>query len=224
MKHPIRATVATLALFAAVPAAADIISASPSDNQGILVHGTGDEQTDTEVLGQLGVGSGVGVHFTGSTSSDTDELRIQDGTGQADVTGAEIEAGGTPNDTFPIDSLNVFLDGNAGFSWIELSLAGAGSVDFTLTDTLGNTFDFFNNLLGTGQNKFAFEAVDGQLISNLSFVVNNGGVETVKQVRIDPAAAVVPEPATWAMMLLGFGAIGFSMRRSKRPRHLAQIA
>ncbi len=32
----------------------------------------------------------------------------------------------------------------------------------------------------------------------------------------------VPEPATWAMMLLGFGAIGFSFRR--RPVSLAQLA
>ncbi|HEV2044382.1 MAG TPA: CHRD domain-containing protein, partial [Sphingomicrobium sp.] len=28
--------------------------------------------------------------------------------------------------------------------------------------------------------------------------------------------AAVPEPATWAMMLLGFGAIGFALRRRKR--------
>lgn len=33
----------------------------------------------------------------------------------------------------------------------------------------------------------------------------------------------VPEPATWAMMLLGFGAIGFSMRSRRRPM-LAQLA
>ena len=33
----------------------------------------------------------------------------------------------------------------------------------------------------------------------------------------------VPEPATWAMMLLGFGAIGFSMRNRRRSV-LAQIA
>lgn len=35
--------------------------------------------------------------------------------------------------------------------------------------------------------------------------------------------AAVPEPATWAMMLLGFGAIGFSTRRKQQPR-FAQIA
>ena len=29
-------------------------------------------------------------------------------------------------------------------------------------------------------------------------------------------AAAVPEPATWAMMLIGFGGIGASLRRRKR--------
>jgi hypothetical protein len=33
----------------------------------------------------------------------------------------------------------------------------------------------------------------------------------------------VPEPSTWAMMLLGFGAIGFATRRRRQPK-LAQIA
>lgn len=32
--------------------------------------------------------------------------------------------------------------------------------------------------------------------------------------------AAVPEPATWAMMLVGFGAMGFAMRRSKREQPL----
>jgi hypothetical protein len=33
----------------------------------------------------------------------------------------------------------------------------------------------------------------------------------------------IPEPATWAMMLLGFGAVGFAMRRRRQPA-LHQIA
>lgn len=39
--------------------------------------------------------------------------------------------------------------------------------------------------------------------------------------NVNPA---VPEPATWAMMLLGFGAIGFSLRSRRGHRALAQIA
>jgi hypothetical protein len=37
------------------------------------------------------------------------------------------------------------------------------------------------------------------------------------------AIAAVPEPATWGLMLLGFGGIGMAMRRRRRPA-LAQIA
>jgi hypothetical protein len=34
----------------------------------------------------------------------------------------------------------------------------------------------------------------------------------------------VPEPATWAMMLMGFGAAGFAVRRRRRTTVLAQLA
>ena len=39
----------------------------------------------------------------------------------------------------------------------------------------------------------------------------------------DTAGQEVPEPATWAMMLLGFGAVGYTMRR-RRKTYLAQVA
>jgi hypothetical protein len=44
-----------------------------------------------------------------------------------------------------------------------------------------------------------------------------GGSITIRQ------ANAVPEPATWAMMLIGFGAVGFAMRRRQKPV-LAQLA
>ena len=48
---------------------------------------------------------------------------------------------------------------------------------------------------------------------------------TLKQVSYEPAPGAVPEPATWALMLLGFGGIGTAIRRSRRRRPaLLQIA
>jgi len=38
------------------------------------------------------------------------------------------------------------------------------------------------------------------------------------------AAGAVPEPATWALMLLGFGAIGIAMRRRSRQKKVAALA
>jgi hypothetical protein len=39
------------------------------------------------------------------------------------------------------------------------------------------------------------------------------------------AAGAVPEPGTWALMLLGFGGIGMAMRRRRKERGaLMQVA
>jgi hypothetical protein len=40
----------------------------------------------------------------------------------------------------------------------------------------------------------------------------------------DIAVSTVPEPGTWAMMLVGFGALGFAMRRRNGPKALTQLA
>lgn len=37
-------------------------------------------------------------------------------------------------------------------------------------------------------------------------------------------SAAVPEPGTWAMMLLGFGAVGFSMRKARKAKAVLQAA
>lgn len=54
---------------------------------------------------------------------------------------------------------------------------------------------------------------------------NNSGVGSLGGSITIRSANVVPEPATWGMMLLGFGAAGFALRRSRRRRpDLLQIA
>lgn len=56
-------------------------------------------------------------------------------------------------------------------------------------------------------------------VDNLAFTTTTG----TSRFNFATAAAV-PEPGTWAMMLLGFGGIGATMRRQRRVRAIAQIA
>ncbi len=58
--------------------------------------------------------------------------------------------------------------------------------------------------------------------ATLNFTYVTGGVN--EGILLDAVSVqAVPEPATWAMMLLGFGAVGFQIRR-RRPATLAQLA
>lgn len=217
------ATVA-LGIATSANAAVDIVAASSI--QGTLVHGTGPEQTGLTVTGALGAGGPEIVQFTGDTTqtaATSDLLRIQGGQGQADVTGAEITFGGSPNDTWDILSGNIFLKNGAGIDLIEFALtSGAvGTVDFIITANDG-TYEFFNQVIGNGDTFFGFNTTGSTSITNVFYradAPNPGTFSLLKQVRLDPSLAVappVPEPATWAMMLLGFGAIGVGMRRRKR--------
>jgi hypothetical protein len=75
---------------------------------------------------------------------------------------------------------------------------------------------------GTENNISAFWLVNvGPNPTNTITITNGKGVSNAAIYGFGPAA--VPEPATWAMMLLGFGAIGVSMRRRRRVP-LAQLA
>ncbi len=67
----------------------------------------------------------------------------------------------------------------------------------------------FNTAAGTNANLFASI---GRFRVNSLNPFQSGFVTATSS----PVAGAVPEPATWAMMLLGFGGIGFAMRR--RPK------
>ena len=113
----------------------------------------------------------------------------------------------------------------------HVCLSGVGplnGVDFLLDFGSGNTL--LGNMVG------AATASGIPLVSNISFDYNilggtgqylgaSGsfrGLGTVDQRNGPPARvsfnfAAVPEPGTWAMMLLGFAGIGVAMRRRREP-------
>jgi hypothetical protein len=245
MKFPLKTLLAATALSLAnisTPAFADIIAQPSSAEQGTLVHTDG-EESGTDVTGTLGSGPSAPliVHFQGQTDADApddDIVHLQQGNGQAELTG--IELGG--NDAANLLSGDIFLStdpsgsgsptdaDNLGMEWIELAFQGvtADTVLFTLT-LLGEpdfSQSFTINHDPNGENKFAFMAINGETILNLHYAFSGGSADALRQVRIastEGGVPPVPEPATWAMMLLGFGVVGYSMRRRRTPA-LSQLA
>ena len=107
------------------------------------------------------------------------------------------------NSTTNIATFNALLSGQviigAHFGQ-NADLGAAGENSFT-------GFWLFN--ITTPTHSIVFDSPLGT--SNVVLLQNTGGA--------------VPEPATWAMMLLGFGGIGFAMRRGRKQNgRLLQVA
>ena len=79
---------------------------------------------------------------------------------------------------------------------------------------------------GIGYTATAFFKFDaGNLVGGLDKIdLNVAGLSNARLYSTGAFQAAVPEPATWAMMILGFGAIGLQLRKRKRALTLAADA
>jgi hypothetical protein len=117
----------------------------------------------------------------------------------------------------------------------------------TVSAILNSTFNTSNPLtnlnfdsvtLNNGTTTFAFNTVNGVFDSAsrelIPLVAGATNLLTINGTTFGDASysgtlsfgqtAAVPEPATWALMLMGFGAVGFSMRRRRAGSFLPQAA
>lgn len=114
----------------------------------------------------------------------------------------------------------------AGFDSESASLSGFVGADNEATVFLNGTAigGVYGYRLGTFQELTAFSTTDSALfrtgINTIDVVLRN--VDRDAAVRIDgltvtadALVAGVPEPATWALMIVGFGAVGGAMRRKQ---------
>lgn len=167
---------------------ASLVSASPAQAASLI--------GDTVTCSQVGAQSS----FTCFTNS-------------AVVSGAqEFVVGAAPN---PAIGLN-FNGNNLRISNISGNLMWLGATVVTLSD-LSKAFTSANlrnsGILGFGDSDVSVQ--NGVL--RLNFANTLWGSNSTALIGLETASAV-PEPATWAMMLLGFGAMGAALRSRRRQK------
>ncbi|WEK41615.1 MAG: PEPxxWA-CTERM sorting domain-containing protein [Candidatus Sphingomonas colombiensis] len=200
------AALALSALTVAMPASAAVtvggftLTANDSFGGQNGVHSNGTQSGNT-IYGNV---NGVSGNAGDVTFTSTNALSIT-GKGEATVQGA-------------ITNLDVLF----GSAWDNLTFSFANmkkGSDNTFTMLVNGIalFDSSNcsicTVTGSGQNKFTLA---GTGIYDVAFNFNPG-IGTAKQFRVEGlSSAGVPEPATWALMIMGFGAVGGMLRSRRR--------
>lgn len=108
-------------------------------------------------------------------------------------------------DAFGVDLFQNFGGGSQG--------GGPATFRFTL-HTVGGGVSNFDTLGTPGAGEFFGFTFTSPLLEKI-VISQDGGFAVIDDVTFSSGGAVVPEPATWAMMILGFGAAGSMIRRRR---------
>jgi hypothetical protein len=172
-------------------------------------------------------GGGGGIGFDGIPHSlgiefdtwDNTFNGVNEGTSPANHIGVDLNGNinsvalaPSPYDLDSGTDLTAWIDYNGSTKSLEVrlanSLARPGTALITygvdLASVIGNPNAFVGFTSGTGAAAANHDLVSWDFIDNYA-----------------PISGAVPEPATWAMMIVGFGAAGYAMRRRKLRVRLA---
>jgi hypothetical protein len=138
------------------------------------------------------------------------------------VTSAEAHSGTYSVSGFSLDAIQQTFAPTPTSQITHVSfwaLHDGGPLDFYIFSYDGGSTsgDFANALGSSGWHLFDLtsQLLPGKNLSGFEVFGTTPGPAFMDDFLIDVSAAV-PEPATWATMLLGFAAVGFAIRRRKR--------
>ena len=150
--------------------------------------------------------TGGGQLVSGDLFANYAEPGFSDGSQYLAVLGGQTA---TLSSTMGFGSASLFLGSVDLYNTIEVLAVGGAVLGTFAGAQLGFVANGDQNL-GTSNNRIVFTNTASEAaIGGLRFTSSGNSLETDNVVF----SSAVPEPATWAMMLIGFGAVGYSMRR-----------
>jgi hypothetical protein len=179
--------------------------------------------TFTPGLGVLGPGEGYGDaehQIDNSDGVDFVMLRFSESVNLSGIGRTPFFMSGiSPSGTTDSDASFKSTAAGAGVAWDQtVDLSGFTYKPSTFTALDGSPIASGTNYT-SAVNTSVFSTT--WLVSAAAFKDNNDGFK-LSSVSVNFTPAAVPEPATWAMMLVGFGAIGGTLR-SRRGRQTVNV-
>ncbi|WEK44155.1 MAG: PEPxxWA-CTERM sorting domain-containing protein [Candidatus Sphingomonas colombiensis] len=155
-----------------------------------------------------------GAALPGGTNAFAYDTSSSNGARPADgSTGnfGSVLGGGTWTTSFAPTSLFSFVLGSLDtYNSLTLHFVGGSSITYVGGQIINDLVFPSGNQSANGSNGVVtYNANGGPLINGATFSSEQNSFE------FDNLARAVPEPATWALMILGFGAIGGAMRRRR---------
>jgi hypothetical protein len=179
-------------------------------------------------LDDTSFGAQYGVHFDNSSNDvlsavatiNQDNSKVtfsSTDTFDTDTGGEAVVADGNGGNADPFNNLNVLFE----HSWGQVTFSfDGGAPSFMSLAINGGAPTFIGGgnctfcVIGNGETKFTISG-NGVEITSLAFTFNPE-IDSGRQFRVrDVGQTSVPEPATWGLMILGFGGIGALMRRRR---------
>jgi len=215
-------------LTTALAAAATIAIASPA-SAAVAVSDTNGTPLSNQIFG---TSTFEALHVYGSSPSNDGSTNVEyTGNSTIGITSgfAQIYDAGTqgdlyqiiinPDDLFNLMKFSIQLENDSGLVTVYYLLANSGLdansiASYTATCA---TCSFTSGSKDNNNHLISGGTFDGIMVSSTSpislFQIKQNSYQIA---GTPPPPGSVPEPATWALMLLGFGGIGIALRRGRR--------
>ena len=163
------------------------------------------------MIKKLLLGAALAVTAVGAVPAQAGIFLIFDG--ESSTFGNSKVTAGSFTDSF---SFTVLSNGLAGSTISSVKVSMPTNIDFTSVTLNGTEFGIYS----TGV--LELRSITAPVLAGLQTIVVKGVSGTSASYAGTLAFTAVPEPATWALMIAGFGVVGGSLRRRRSiPRPIA---